>query len=97
MESARSVALYLGRSNLYGASIDRQNRDDISRLLGKTFDATEKAEEALTVFVLGAGPGYDVALAKHFHRWLHRQDFLLRECGSSSYMTGTKLQQIPPR
>jgi aminoglycoside phosphotransferase (APT) family kinase protein len=96
-ESARSVALYLGRSNLYGTSIDRQNRDDISRLLGKTFDATDKAEEALTAFVLGAGPEYDVPLAKHFHRWLHRQDFLLRECGSSSYMTGTKLQKIPPR
>ena len=94
---ALSLALYLERYNNYGQSILVQNLDEVSRLLDKRQDNSEAAEAALVEFVRRAGPEHDAALTEYFHRWLMRQDFLLRECGQSAYLTGLRLQAIAQR
>ena len=97
LDKALSLARYQERSNTYGRAINAANLADISRLLHRVFVSVEEAEEALVVFIADAKGEHDSALANYFHRWLGRQDFLLRDCGSSSFLTGLDLQKIAPR
>ncbi|MAT50712.1 MAG: aminoglycoside phosphotransferase [Porticoccaceae bacterium] len=94
---AVSLALYLERANLYGRSVIEQNLADVAQLTGKQFDDPDDAEKAMVDHIAGAGPEQMPALTRYFHRWLQRQDFLLRECGASSWGTGIKLQAIRHR
>jgi aminoglycoside phosphotransferase (APT) family kinase protein len=96
-ERASCLARYLERWNEYGANILAANLEDASELLGRRQNDAAAAEEALVRYVRDASPDQDARLATYFHRWLHRQDFLLRDCGTSSWLTGTHLQRIPPR
>jgi hypothetical protein len=96
-ERATCLARYLERWNAYGASITAQNLKDASELIGQPLRDAASAETALTDFVRTAGPDQDSRLVRYFHRWLGRHDFLLRECGSSAWLVGLRLQTIPPR
>jgi aminoglycoside phosphotransferase (APT) family kinase protein len=94
---AVSLALYAERANTYGRSIMQDNLNDASQLLGRPLRTPEEAELALIEFIAHAGPEHDAALLQYFHRWLGRQDFLLRACGASAYLTGMDLQKIAER
>lgn len=97
MGKADSLARYIERANRHGRAVQADNLADASRLLGRSVTSPEEAEIALMDFVLAAGPDRDADLARYFHRWLMRQDFLLRDCGSSSWGTGILLQKIRAR
>jgi hypothetical protein len=94
---AACLARYLERWNEYGAAVTAANLEDASDLLGRRQPDAAAAEIALVQFVRDATADQDARLATYFHRWLHRQDFLLCDCGTSSWLTGTHLQRIPPR
>ncbi|MAT52557.1 MAG: hypothetical protein CMK32_15370 [Porticoccaceae bacterium] len=94
---AADNARYLDRVNRYGASILAADIGDAKTLTGKTVATRLEADQAVYDFVCMAGPESDVALVVHFHRWLSRQNFLLKGCGSQSYLTEYNLQYIPPR
>jgi aminoglycoside phosphotransferase (APT) family kinase protein len=94
---ADSLARYLERANTYGLAVLRDNLADASRLLGRSVETPLDAERALVEFIAAAGPEQDADLVWYFHRWLTRQDFLLRDCGQSSYLTGIDLQRIGER
>ena len=92
-----SLARYMERSNRYGRSIMAATIADISALVGKPINNLEDAEIALMRFIETANEEDDRKLVSYFHRWLQRQDFILRGCGSSAYLTGIELQLIKPR
>jgi hypothetical protein len=94
---AACLARYLERWNEYGAAVTAANLEDASDLLGRRQPDAAAAEIALVQFVRDATADQDARLATYFHRWLHRQDFLLCDCGTSSWLTRTHLQRIPPR
>ncbi|MDB6062178.1 MAG: hypothetical protein JWM78_2281 [Verrucomicrobiaceae bacterium] len=97
VDKALSLARYQERSNLYGRSVLEDNLKDASQLLGNIVKTPEQAELALIEFIAQAGPEHDAALVRYFHRWLRRQDFMLNDCGSSSFLIGLDLQKIKPR
>ncbi|MEA3300460.1 MAG: phosphotransferase [Pseudomonadota bacterium] len=97
MGKADSLARYVERANLHGRAVQADNLADAAQLLGRPLASPEDAEIALVDFIQGAGPERDANLVRYFHRWLLRQDFLLRGCGSSSWGTGMLLQAIRPR
>jgi aminoglycoside phosphotransferase (APT) family kinase protein len=94
LERALCLARYLDRWNAYGSSILRRNLEDVGELLGRRYDDIESAEADLVKFVRAADASKDARLARYFHRWLERYDFLLRDCGSSSWLVGMHLQRL---
>src|SRR5690606_18614163 len=97
MGKADSLARYAEPANLHGRAVQADNLAAAAQLLGRPLASPEDAEIALVDFIQGAGPERDADLVRYFHRWLLRQDFLLRGCGSSSWGTGMLLQAIRPR
>lgn len=97
MSGAADLARYLDRCNRFGASILSADLADTEALTGETVRTREQADAAVDTFVRQAGPEYDNRLIEHFHRWLFRQNFLLKGCGSQSYLTESRLQPIPAR
>lgn len=95
--SAAALARYMRRCATYGAEVAAADMDDVETLLGQRFDDPDAAMAALDAFVADAGPEADARLAQHFHRWLKRQNFLLRDCGDSYRYIDFDLQPIPPR
>lgn len=96
-ESAAALARYLRRWATYGAEVAAADMDDVEQLLGRRFDDGDAAMAAVDAFVADAGPEEDARLTRHFHRWLKRQNFLLRDCGDSYRYIDFDLQPIPPR
>jgi aminoglycoside phosphotransferase (APT) family kinase protein len=96
-ESAAALARYLRRWATYGAEVAAADMNDVEQLLGRRFDDGDAAMAALDAFVTDAGPQEDARLTQHFHRWLKRQNFLLRDCGESYRYIDFDLQPIPPR
>ncbi|CAM8626272.1 phosphotransferase [Sphingobium sp.] len=96
-DSAAALARYLRRWATYGAQVAAADMDDVEALLGQRFDDDDAAMAALDAFVAQAGPEMDSALTRHFHRWLKRQNFLLRDCGDNYRYIDFDLQPIPPR
>lgn len=96
-DSAAGLARYMQRWATYGAEVTAADRTDIEELLGQRFAEIDAAMTALDAFVAAAGPADDARLTQHFHRWLKRQNFLLRDCGESYQFIDFDLQPIPPR
>jgi len=97
LDAAADMARYLDRVNRYGASVLAADLEDARRLTGEAVTTREQADRAVDAWVRRAGPEQDGALIRHFHRWLWRQNFLLKGCGHQSYLTETSLQYIAPR
>ena len=92
-----SLARFMERSNRYGRSIMAATIEDVAEMVGKPIESLEHAEIALIGFIETANEQQDRQLVRYFHRWLQRQDFILRGCGQSAYLTGIDLQVIKPR
>ena len=95
--SAAALARYMQRWAAYGAAVVAADMDDVEQLLGHRPDNGDAAMAALDTFVANAGPADDARLIQHFHRWLKRQNFLLRGCGKGYDYIDMDLQPIPPR
>lgn len=97
LASAAGLAQYLERCNRYGSAVLNANLEDARQLTGENLQTSEAADRAVDAFVRSAGPEHTTKLIEHFHRWLWRQNFLLKGCGSQAYLTETFLQPIAPR
>ncbi|MFA7553900.1 MAG: phosphotransferase [Spongiibacteraceae bacterium] len=97
LDSSAALAMYLARCNRYGASILAADLEDASQLTGQSLKTREQAEAAVDAWVRKAGPEQNPVLIKYFHRWLYRKNFLLKGCGSQSYLTESILQPIASR
>lgn len=95
-EGAAALATYLRRCHRYGGSILARDLEDTQTLTGKHFRTRDEADAAVDAWVRNAGRDQDEKLARFFHRWLQRQNFLLKGCGSQAYLTETTLQPIRP-
>lgn len=96
-DSAAALARYLRRWATYGAEVAAADMDDVEQLLGRRFVDGDAATVAVDAFVADAGPEEDARLTLHFHRWLKRQNFLLRDCGDGYRYIDFDLQPIPKR
>jgi hypothetical protein len=96
-DSAAALAHYQQRWLSYGADVLAADIADTETLIGTRPTGQADMMERLEAFVLQAGSDYDARLIQHFHRWLHRQSFLLTGCGIASYNVGLDLQVIPER
>lgn len=96
-DSAAALARYMQRWATFGAEVTTADMDDVEQLLGQRFADADAAMAALDAFVADAEPEEDARLIQHFHRWLKRQNFLLRECGEGYRYIDFDLQPIPPR
>jgi aminoglycoside phosphotransferase (APT) family kinase protein len=97
LEQAGVLAQYLDRCHKYGATILAADLADAETLTGKKLNTRAEADAAVDAFVRNADATADAALILFFHGWLHRQNFLLKGCGSQSYLTGQTLQPIARR
>jgi hypothetical protein len=96
-ESAATLALYLSRLNAYGQDVLEQDLADASALTGKSLHDWDEAQLAVQDYVANAPASEDGRIAQHFQNWLCRQAFMLKDCGQSSFIIRTPLQEIPPR
>ncbi len=94
LEGAAALATYLGRCHVYGGSILAADLADATALTGKAISSRDEADAAVQAFVEQAGREDDTKLVAFFNRWLSRQNFLLKGCGSQAYLTETTLQPI---
>ncbi len=94
LDSAAVLGTYLQRCAIYGGSILAADLADAEALTGKPVTTRLEADAAVDAFVRSAGSDQDATLVAHFNRWLSRQNFLLKGCGSQSYLTATTLQPI---
>jgi aminoglycoside phosphotransferase (APT) family kinase protein len=96
-DSAAHQAFYMGRLNTYGLSVRAADLADVAALTGVRHDSWEQAQAGLSAWLAQAGPEADAALVQHFHRWLQRQAFMLRDCGPASFLPKVDLQPIRDR
>jgi len=94
LDNAGVLAQYLARCGEYGASILQADLADAEELTGKKVATRQSADEAVHAFVTEAGPDDDARLLRFFNRWLSRQAFLLKGCGSQDFLIETDLQAI---
>lgn len=94
LEGAATLAIYLGRCHVYGGSVLAADLADAEALTGVTVRNRDEADAAVDRWLRAAGPESDATLVRFFHRWLSRQNFLLKGCGSQAYLTETTLQPI---
>jgi aminoglycoside phosphotransferase (APT) family kinase protein len=94
LEGAATLARYLGRCHVYGASVLAADLADAQALTGEEVRTRDEADAAVDQWVRAAKPESDVTLVRFFHRWLSRQNFLLKGCGSQAYLTEASLQPI---
>jgi aminoglycoside phosphotransferase (APT) family kinase protein len=97
LNAAAVLAGYVQRCAAFGGSVLAADIADTIALTGEKVETREAADIAVDAFVRRADGAQDATLIRFFHRWLQRQNFLLRGCGSQSYLTETNLQYIPPR
>lgn len=71
------TAIYLERSDRYGAALESDDLDDVAQLLGARPGSWEESDAQLEEFVLAAGPEHDAELIRYFHRRLSREESLL--------------------
>ncbi len=96
-DAGAALALYLQHWNDFGPDVVAANLADASALVGRPLTDWDEAQAAVEAFVAAAGPQDDARLVQHFHNWLRRQDFLLRDCGQASFLVGGELQPIAAR
>lgn len=97
IDGARALATYLQRCAEYGASVLQDDIADTEALTGQRPKTRLEADGLVDAFVRRADRDQDATLIRFFHRWLQRQNFLLKGCGSQAYLTESSLQPIPPR
>src|SRR3546814_21184721 len=76
----------MSRCNDYGQDILARDLAEASALVGHRLDDKDEAQAAVQAYVRTASPQEDGRLAQHFHNWLRRQEFLLRDCGQASFL-----------
>jgi hypothetical protein len=77
-DQAYRLGLYLQRAELVGPAFDREQRDEIGKLLGHSVDDLVEANAELERHVLEAGPERDVELLRYFYRQILREHELHR-------------------
>jgi hypothetical protein len=68
------TAIYLERTDRYGAVVTARNQQEAQELMGSTEPVSDEQLEEL---VARGDPGHDEALLRFFHRRLLREEFLL--------------------
>jgi len=96
-QGAAALSTYLERCLVYGQSVLQADLDDIQTLVGCAAASREEADHALAQWITNSYTGNEVALAKLFDRWLQRQNFLLKGCGSQALLTDCTLRPIADR
>lgn len=71
------LAVYLERSDRFGAALEADDLDDVAKILGHRPASWEEGDLALERLVLEAGPERDAELIRYFHRRLVREESLL--------------------
>ncbi|MEM9174182.1 MAG: phosphotransferase [Myxococcota bacterium] len=71
------TAVYLDRSDRYGAALEADDLDDAAALLGTRPSTWQEADAALEALVLASGPERDADFMRFFHRRLAREESLL--------------------
>ena len=72
------IAVYLERSDHYGAALEADDLDDVSELLGSRAPSWLEGAARLERLVAESGPERDADFIRYFHRRLSREEFLLR-------------------
>lgn len=75
------IAVYLDRSDRYGAALEADDLADVARLLGPSSAppvSWQEADARLERLVAESGPERDAELIRYFHRRLSREEFLLK-------------------
>jgi aminoglycoside phosphotransferase (APT) family kinase protein len=72
------LALYLQRAETLGPAFDREEREEIGKLLGHSVDDLIAANAELERYVVEAGPEHDVELLRYFYRRTLREHELCR-------------------
>ncbi len=71
------LAIYLERSDRYGAALEADDLEDAAKLLGSRPASWQEADERLERLVLESGPERDADFIRYFHRRLSREESLL--------------------
>ena len=71
------LAVYLERSDRYGAALEADDLEDAAKLLGSRPASWQEADERLERLVLESGPERDADFIRYFHRRLSREESLL--------------------
>lgn len=77
------LAVYLERSDRYGAALEADDLADVAQLLGSSPAASpprnwQEADARLEQLVAESGPERDADFIRYFHRRLSREEFLLK-------------------
>lgn len=96
-EGAAALNNYLERCLVYGQDILAADLSDIQALTGRAASGRDEADQQLADWIRDADVAQFEALARFFDRWLQRQSFLLKHCGSQAFLTETTLQPIARR
>ena len=71
------TAIYLDRSDRFGADLEADDLDDVEKLLGRRPATWQEADAELEALVLESGPERDAEFMRYFHRRLAREESLL--------------------
>lgn len=77
LDRMQRAAIYLERSDHYGAALEADDLDDVAELLGTRPSSWSEADAALEALVLSSGPERDPEFIRYFHRRLSREESLL--------------------
>jgi len=77
LDRMQRSAIYLDRSDRYGAALDADDIDDAEKLLGTRPATWQEADAQLEELVLASGPERDDEFIRYFHRRLSREEALL--------------------
>lgn len=77
LDRMQRTAVYLERSDRYGAALEAEDLDDVAKLLGTRPASWLEADAALEAVVLESGPERDPEFIRYFHRRLSREESLL--------------------
>jgi hypothetical protein len=78
MDAAYRCAEYLRRAERFGGEFEQNDLDEISALLGRSFETWSDADAALEDFIESASPESDADLIRLLHRRTLRHEALLQ-------------------
>ncbi len=71
------LAIYLERSDRFGAALDADDLDDVAKLLGSRPASWQEGDARLERLIAESGPERDAEFIRYFHRRLAREESLL--------------------
>ncbi len=77
LDRMQRTAVYLDRSDRYGAALEADDLDDVAKLLGHRPSSWQEADAELEALVFASGPERDAEFMRYFHRRLAREESLL--------------------